>query len=56
MLHEFLQVAQRNGGRGPILLCHDPRRKEGQHLRDPGITSYFFFLSFSHFSVPLSFF
>jgi hypothetical protein len=32
MIHEFLQVAWRNGGRSPILLCHASRRKGRQHL------------------------
>jgi hypothetical protein len=50
MLHESLQVARHNRGRGPILFYHDSWRKEGQHLRDPGITCYFFFLTFSPFS------
>jgi hypothetical protein len=53
MLHEYLQVAQRNGGKGPILLCHGRRRKGGQHLRDPGITSYFFFRSLLFLSLFL---
>jgi hypothetical protein len=52
MFHEFLQVAQCNGGRSPVLLCHGSRRKEGPHLQDPGIASYFPFLFFSLFFHP----
>jgi hypothetical protein len=44
MLHEFLQVARQNGGRGSILLSHGSRRKGGHHFRDPGIASYLFSL------------
>jgi hypothetical protein len=46
LLHKFLQMAQRNGGRSPILLRHDSRRKGKQHIRDLGI-SLIFSLSFS---------
>jgi hypothetical protein len=40
-------VAQCNGGRSLVLLCHGSRRKEGQHLQHLGITSYFPFLFFA---------
>jgi hypothetical protein len=46
MLHKFLQVAWRNGGRSPILLYHGSRRKGMQQLRDPDISSYFIFPRF----------
>jgi hypothetical protein len=44
MLHEFLQMAQHNSGRSPVLLRCDSRRREGQCLQEPGICSYFPFL------------
>jgi hypothetical protein len=56
MLHKFLQVAWRKGGRSPILLCQGSRRKGRQHLQDPGIFSYFPSFLLSPIFVPLSFF
>jgi hypothetical protein len=56
MLHEFLQVAWRNGGRSSILLSHGSWRKGRQHLCDPGIFPYFPSFLLSPFSIPLSFF
>jgi hypothetical protein len=56
MLHEFLQVARRNGRRSQILLCHGSRRKGREHLQDLGIFSYFPSFSLTPLSAPLSFF
>jgi hypothetical protein len=55
MLHEFLQMAQHNGGRSPVLLYHGSSRREGHHLQDPGIFSYFPFPSFTLPFFALSF-
>jgi hypothetical protein len=50
ILNKFLQVARCNSGRGPILLHHDSRRKEGPHFQDASIFFLFlFFLTLSFF-------
>jgi hypothetical protein len=55
MLHEFLQMAQCNSGRSPVLLNHGSGKREGQHLQDPSISSYFLLLFFTlPFFVPSS--
>jgi hypothetical protein len=54
MLNKFLQVARCNSGRGPILLHHDSRRKEGPHFQDASI--FFLFLFFLTLLFPSLFF
>jgi hypothetical protein len=50
MTQEYLKVAWHNSGRNPIPLRHGSRRKGRQHLRYPGISSYFLFsIAFSFF-------
>jgi hypothetical protein len=54
LLHKFLQMAQHNGERSPILLCHGSRRK-GSNTSEISVFFLLPFLSLSPLSVPLSF-
>jgi hypothetical protein len=44
MLHEFLQMAQRNGGRSLVLLLHGSRRRRGSAFRTLVFLPISFFL------------